>query len=252
MYRIQAEHRGLALPARPPLRHDAPMSDLVSLRDERERVVARLSDAFAQDAFDVDEFERRLTIAHRAMTQAELAGLVSDLPAVAATAQPATTASATSSTALVPASSVRETDRIVAIMGGTTRKGGWTPPRVLKVTSMMGGVVLDFREARLAAGITEVRVTTIMGGLHVIVPPGLSVEVSGTAIMGGFDHVDRAPAAPEPDRPALHIHGLAIMGGVHVETRLPGEGERDARRRRRQERKALRKAGQEALPPHED
>lgn len=224
------------------------MSDLVSLRDERERVLARLSDAFAHDALDVDEFERRLTIAHRATTAAELAELASDLPAAPAieAGKPAP------ATALVPAGNVRATDRILAIMGGAARKGPWTPPRKLRVTTLMGGVELDFREARLAAGVTEIEVTSIMGGLHVLVPPGLSVEIGGTAIMGGFDHMERAPAEPDPDRPVLRIHGLAIMGGVHVETRLAGENERAARRRRRHERRALRQATRDALPPHED
>lgn len=231
------------------------MSELVSLRDERERVLARLNDAFAHDTLDVDEFERRLTLAHRAASAAELAGLTTDLPASAAAATPVAPAPAPTA-ALVPAESVPQADRIVAIMGGATRKGPWTPPRTLSVTTIMGGAVLDFREARLAAGVTEVRVTSIMGGLQVIVPPGLAVEVGGTAIMGGFDHVERAPAEPDPTRPVLRIHGLAIMGGVQVETRMPGEGERDARRRRRHERRARRLAAKSgatgALPPHED
>jgi hypothetical protein len=35
------------------------------------------------------------------------------------------------------------------------------------------------------------------------------------------------------------VHGLAIMGGVAVETRLSGESEEDAHRRRKRERRRL-------------
>ena len=39
----------------------------------------------------------------------------------------------------------------------------------------------------------------------------------------------------DPDRPVLRITGMVIMGGVSVETRLPGESSRDARKREKRE-----------------
>jgi hypothetical protein len=56
--------------------------------------------------------------------------------------------------------------------------------------------------------------------------------------MGAFELMDRVPAQPDPDRPLLRITGLALMGAVSVETRLPGESARQARKRRRRERHA--------------
>ena len=55
--------------------------------------------------------------------------------------------------------------------------------------------------------------------------------------MGGFDHMERQPPVADPERPVLRVHGVAIMGGVSVETRLPGESGHQARRRERRERK---------------
>jgi hypothetical protein len=103
----------------------------------------------------------------------------------------------------------------------------------------MGGIVLDFREARLLPGVTDVHVVAVLGGAQVIVPPGLAVEVSGTAVLGGFGHVERVPVQVDPDQPVLRVRGLAVLGGVAVETRLPGETETDAHRRRRGDRRAL-------------
>ncbi len=214
-----------------------PPQDLVSVREARERTIAVLSDLFANDSLDVDEFERRVGLAHTAASVAEIEAIVADL-------QPASTALATipkpAPVALVPADQVKRKSNLVAIMGGVQRKGPWTPPQQLRIVAMMGGAELDFREARLPVGTTEVKIWAVMGGIEIIVPPGLAVEVSGTAIMGGFDHMDRAPAQPDPGAPLLHIHGIAFMGGVSIETRLPGESAGDARRRRRKERKQLR------------
>jgi hypothetical protein len=217
-------------------------ANLVAVRDAREKVIARLSDHFAKDNLDLDEFERRLTLVHRAETVAEIDALVADLPADGAPA-------ASPTTAMVPrpapapvarADSVREKQTMVAIMGGVQRSGSWAAARHTRVIAVMGGAVLDYREARLPHGTTELSVFALMGGVHIIVPPGLAVEMDGHAFMGGFDHMERAPAEPDPERPVLHVSGFVLMGGVAVETRLPGEGDRDARRRRRRERKQLR------------
>ena len=122
---------------------------------------------------------------------------------------------------------------MMAILGGLERRGSWTMPRSVRASAIFGGMVLDFREAILQPGITDIHIVALMGGVQLIVPPSLAVEVSGTAIMGGVDHLDRAPPQLDPDRPLLRVHGVAIMGGIAVETRLSGESELDAHRRRR-------------------
>jgi hypothetical protein len=211
---------------------EKPATSLVALRDAREQAIAQLSDAFAHDLIGVDEFEHRLTLAHRADTVAEVEQTVSDLTATAHAA------------ALVPARAqppVRATEResasLLALFGGVERRGPWTLPRRLQAFAILGGIVLDFREALLSPGVTEIYVLALLGGAQIIVPPGLSVEVSGTAIMGGFGHMERIAEQLDPDRPVLRVHGLAIMGGVAVETRLPGESEKEAHKRRRRDRR---------------
>lgn len=209
--------------------------NLVALRDARERAIAQLSEAFAHDEIGVDEFESRLTLAHRAEDLAAIDATVRDL-AVGASATDAIVPAP--SHALAPACE-RDTDTVLAIFGGLERHGAWTLPRQLKASAIMGGLVLDLREAALLPGASEIHVTAIMGGAQIIVPPSLAVEVSGTAIMGGFAHIERAPVQRDPGQTVLRVHGIALMGGVSVETRLPGETEMDAHRRRMQGLRAL-------------
>jgi hypothetical protein len=138
----------------------------------------------------------------------------------------------------VPASDVRPVQTVRVLMGSTERRGSWSVPRQMNVRTTMGSTVLDFRDARLPAGPVEVQLRTLMGSAEIIVPPGLAVETEGSAIMGTFEHVDRAPAHPDPDAPLLRIRGLAVMGSVEIKMRLPGETEGDAHRRLRAERRA--------------
>jgi hypothetical protein len=207
------------------------MAALVSVRDARERTIATLSKLFADDVLDVEEFERRVSLVHRAGTVAEIEEVLADQPGGSKAPAPLPK----KPTALVPARDVRASQTIVSIMGGSHQKGGWTSPRKLRVIAFMGGSILDFREARLPAGETEVSIFIVMGGVQIIVPPELAVATSGMAIMGGFEHLERAPLEPDPDRPVLRVTGFALMGGVSIETRLAGESERDARRRRKRE-----------------
>lgn len=225
-------------------------TDLIALRDERERVIARLSDGFAHDELELEEFEQRLGLAHRSSSLAELSQLTGDLAAPAA----APVAAVAPVTALA-SGSVREEQTLAAVLGGTNRIGRWTPPRRLRVLAIMGGAELDFREATLQPGVTEVVISAIMGGVSIIVPPQLAVEMDGTAIMGGFAHSERAPAQHDPERPVLRVRGVAVMGGVDIKTRLLGESAHEARRRRRAlggSRRALPDRRRAALPPHEE
>ena len=218
---------------------DDSSQQLVPLKRERENVIKVLIDQYAADNLTVEEFEARLDSAYTAASMAQLEGLLSGLPVLASQAD----VPAVPSVQRAPAESVREHGFQIAIMGGYERKGEWTPPRKLQSLAIMGGAGLDFREARMPPGVTEVNILAIMGGAEILVPPGLAVETHGFGFMGGFEGVDQTGADTDPDAPRLVIRGLAIMGGVEVTVRLPGETARDARQRRkiaRKERRRLR------------
>jgi hypothetical protein len=199
---------------------------------ERERTIALVSEGFAAGIFDVDELDRRLTVAHSTEDRGELIRLEADLDALAsARAAQDRGLPALARPALVPAHEVRPAAHVWAIMGGAQRHGTWSVPRTLHITTIMGGCELDFREARFPEGPVDVHIRTFMGGVQILVPPNLAVEMNGSAIMGGFGHVARSRATPDPGAPLLRIHGLAVMGGVDVRTRLPGESGWQARLR---------------------
>lgn len=138
----------------------------------------------------------------------------------------------------------------VAILGGTRRGGRWTPARMNHAIAVCGGAELDFREALMPPGVTELRIFAMWGGVEVIVPPGLNVESHGIGLLGAFDHKADSYTEPHPAAPTLRVTGVALMGGVEITVRHPGESARDARRRRRVERREkareIRKAASDA------
>lgn len=207
-----------------------------TLREQRQQTIDRLCEHFAHDRLTLEELERRIDVAERSHEHAELAALLADL-------QPRTPALAESPlpsirTAALPIQRSAN-GAILAILGAAERQGAWRPAEHNFVLCLMGGADLDFREALLPPGVTEVFVIACMGGCNIIVPPGLAVEVNGVGIMGGFGHRETG-AQPSPDVPVLRINGFALMGGVDVHVRLPGETARDAKRREREQRRGRR------------
>jgi hypothetical protein len=214
---------------------------------KRQETIDALCDAFARDEMELADFERRVEVAHRAESAAELDRLLADVTPRAVPARRGRSGAAEAhtparrSTALP--GQVREREVVAGIMGGSTRTGRWTPARRVTAIGVMGGVELDFREATLAPGVTEVHVFAFWGGVQIVAPPDVRVECSGVGIMGGFDHREDAASASDPNAPVLRVTGLAMMGGVEVRVRYPGETRRDARRRVRDERKQGRLRG---------
>ncbi len=206
----------------------------------RERAVEVLTEHFSRNVMDLGEFEGLLDVVNQCSTTAELRQLLSKLPPLEST-KPATDMMPAPGGApvVVDADRVKDQGFLISVLGGNTRAGRWIPARKTFGLSVLGGVALDFREALLGPGVTEVNLLAILSGVDIIVPPEMAVEVNGIAVLGGFDYQTDAPLRSNPNLPTLRIQGLALLGGVNVQVRLPGESARQAKKRRRLERKGL-------------
>jgi len=234
---------------------DAAVPDLRASDADRERVAEVLRDALAEGRLDMEEFEERLEATYQARTYGELTPITRDLP-VAGVAPPHVP-----SVSLVkePVASGSWTGRVVggdgtsswavAVMSGFQRKGRWTVPKVFNCFAFWGGGEIDLREANFADREVEINCVAIMGGVNIIVPPGVEVVVRGIGIMGGFDH--REEGVPgEPGAPRVIVNGFAFWGGVGVERKLTKEERRRLKEERRQEkldRRASRRELQESF-----
>ena len=107
-------------------------------------------------------------------------------------------------------------------MGGFERKGQWIVPRHLRLMAVMGGGELDLRDAKLSSGVAEIEIFTMWGGVEILVPDGVRVDVSGMVVMGGFS-ASGGSTREDPNAPVLRVSGLAIMGGVDVRRKDRGK-----------------------------
>ena len=214
------------------------------LKHTREVTIDALMELFANDVVNVDEFERRVGAAHAASTINEIEALLHDLPGsvnLPAVSEHQITPAPGPGYLVTAASHVKDSAFTVAVLGGAHRQGRWQPARKNTCITLMGGAEIDFREAVFGPGVTELRVFSALGGTDVIVPPGINVEVSGIALLGGFDQQTDESTVHDPAAPTLRVTGVACMGGVEVTTRHAGESARASRRRRKQLRREQRR-----------
>lgn len=218
-------------------------SDSGDVSTTRQKTIDALMEHFANDVLTVEEFEERVSTAHAAESTEDLRKLLADLPSgdLPIRRDQPTPPSAEEVRASVHPGQVKERSFLMAALGSVERKGRWIPARQNYALALMGGMCLDFRDALLPPGETEVWIFSVMGGTEIIVPPGLNVESDGVAIMGSFEHHQNVPVSPDPEAPVLRLKGVTLMAGVEVSVRYPGESERDARRRQKELKKAQRR-----------
>ena len=149
---------------------------------DREATMARLRVAGGEGRLTLEELAERVELADAARTQRDLEALTADLP---------------------------ETHpRTVAVR----KPHEW-------IVAVMGGAELDLREAELADEIS-ITAVTVMGGIGITVPAGVSVELSGFAVMGA-NSGPRDKVPPLPSAPVIRVKTFALMGGVGIERKRP-------------------------------
>ena len=188
----------------PPL----PVSQQRVSHADREAVAEQLRQAAGDGRLDTDELGERLEAAFSARTYADLVPLTRDLPDGAAPLPQS-----------VPARPTRVGGRpgprwSFAMMSGSRRRGRWVVPRRYTATAVMGGIELDLRDALLEDRDVTIWAWACMGGIEIEVPPDVDVDVTGLALMGGFD--DHAGVVAPPGAPVVRVKGFALMGGVDV------------------------------------
>lgn len=192
---------------------------------DRSQAVELLRHHCGEGILTLDEFGDRVTLIYDARTRADLDDVLSDLP------QQETE---------VPETRRRRITRwAVAIMGGHEPKGRIRLADTTNVVAVMGGCQLDLRNAEIDGDEVVINCLSIMGGIEIIVPEGISVDFSGIPLLGGTTCKINPDVPIIPGSPRVVVRALAVMGGVEVFSRKTPAEEKALRAKRRAERAEL-------------
>jgi Domain of unknown function (DUF1707)/Cell wall-active antibiotics response 4TMS YvqF len=187
-------------------------SDSLRVSDaERDVTLKALNEHAAVGRLTLDELEERSGRALTAKTRGELAALTTDLPAEGGVPQHVAGQGA-------PRKPVRW---MVAVMGGSHRRGRFRAVGSINAVAVMGGDEIDLREAEIEGGELTLNLFSLMGGSNVYVPDSIEVELGGFSLMGG-NEVRGNQLSPRQGAPVVRINGFALMGGATI-YRLPAQ-----------------------------
>lgn len=204
-------------------RHDLPEQDpnrgqrrgVVGLPAQRERTINILSECFAKNLLEMDEFERRVSLAHQAASVQDLARLIDDIPGDLAEAadrspEPASTGGIV----------LREGEQpVYGIMMSRRLRGQWLKCRTVNSKTLMSTLEFDFRDLQLPADIVEINILGLMSSVVVTVPPDLPVQLEVVPILGEVKEGRRVATSVPRKGPGVRITGFVVMGEVKVRAR---------------------------------
>jgi hypothetical protein len=178
------------------------MSELVRASDaDRESAVASLREHLVQGRLSLEDFTQRMGAAYAAATSVDLAELEHDLPAPAPAA--------------APERRRRSVGFLLSIFGSTARAGSFRVRKHVVCVAIFGAVALDLRGALLEDDVVNVHSLTVFGGLDVVVPEGVEVDLTGLALFGAKE-TKGTGGTPPPGAPLVRVNALVLFGGATV------------------------------------
>jgi Cell wall-active antibiotics response 4TMS YvqF len=99
-------------------------------------------------------------------------------------------------------------------LGGVRLAGRLRLPRRLVHIALLGGMDLDLSQAELAGVQLDIVKVSLIGGVQLVVPADVRVEVQGFVLLGGKD-IERRPESAGSDR-IVRVRAFGLVGGVRV------------------------------------
>jgi hypothetical protein len=99
-------------------------------------------------------------------------------------------------------------------LGGVRLAGRLRLPRRLVHIALLGGMDLDLSQAELAGAQLDIVKVSLLGGVQLVVPADVRVEVGGFVLLGGRD-IERRPESSAAGR-IVRVRAFGLIGGVRV------------------------------------
>ena len=124
----------------------------------------------------LDEYAGRVAALEQAVTVEDIDAALSGLPEDAS---------------VVPTASHHRW--LVAALGGIEQRGRWRLSKRMWIVALLGGAKLDLGTAEVEAPDSVITVFVALGGVDILAPPGVAIQLSGLSLFGGKS--DKRPEA---------------------------------------------------------
>lgn len=201
---------------------------------ERERTIDFLRQATSEGRLTLDEFGERVGATYAARTASDLVPLLRDLPVPASGPPPAPAAPGVPGMPgvplppPVPAVPSRQPNRwTIAVMSGASQKGRWRIRGEHHAIAVMGGCELDLRNCEIEGPEAVITAFVFMGGVDIVVPEGVAVELEGFVFMGAKEAHKVRNVPVIAGSPLIRVRAYGLMGAVSVRSKPVGADRND-------------------------
>ena len=185
-------------------RFDEARPELRASHADRDRAVEELRVAAGDGRLTAEELDERLEAALTARTYRDLAVLTADLPAAAGRA------------ASVAGAKPKDVLRIQRRGGNVRQAGRWLVPKRMEIQVVGGSARLDFTEAVIFEPTLQVDAHIRGGRLLIITRPGIVVDATEVAMVGGRVAVRPDNGIDPPVILTVEVSGEIRGGNVRV------------------------------------
>lgn len=181
---------------------------------DRDAVVQRLQEAFADGRLDDEEFDQRTRAALTARLSSELEALTRDLPAGVDSPRP-----------VRPTTGGKAGRMAVAYKSSIRRGGRWQVPEQFRAVVYKGSGHIDLRAAELTSHVTTLFAVAYKSRIDVLVPLGVRVELDGFGVSKGWSPEEDLESRLPADAPVVHVRGIGYKGTIEVSTKPGHQGQ---------------------------
>jgi hypothetical protein len=140
-----------------------PKMNLVPSVTRKNEIIDILKNAFAKDLISIDEYEKRVGYAEKAINIDEIDLLIRDLPNDLSSNNPSDT-------------NIHESEELHCEMANKQLSGTFLLARKIYIEASMSTITIDYRGLRTIDGIQEIALKTNMSTIILYLPENISVE----------------------------------------------------------------------------
>jgi hypothetical protein len=174
---------------------DSEQPDIKASDADRTAVTRILEHAAGQGMLSLDEYTERVDVVLRARTRRELDVVIADIPHVR-----------TEQTSTQP-------EVLRSWMSTVSRKGPWTVPPHIQLTTRMCSTTLDFTSAVMQRPLVRIDIDDYLSSTELILPTGATADFNGVDNIGASAAV-KVKTAPRSNQLHVVVSGRVRFGSL--------------------------------------
>ncbi len=192
---------------------EKPIERKYGLPKYRTEILEKLNDAFSNGYLEMEDYESRVELAHKAASIEELQKVVYDFPGSnmqSTQSQPPSTHSHRSPLNI----NIDMQDTVFTVLGDNTFNGVDLPSDNLNIVNILGETKIDLTSENYTKNIFEINVFSMLGSLKIYAPDNLKVKSQALGVLGSINNSN--PPIDSRQEKILIIKGVCILGEIKV------------------------------------